>query len=259
MVATDARRGGEPLRRKFESAAIWRRAQLSERCRLRGTRSLHGLADRPERQDRKAQLVRPGDAARCPRLRFRPTADPRAASRHAARDRRWQGRTCDRVESTHAPACVDDSGRRPPQRPGTAAATPCPRLSGAARRSPDTDGLLRWTRLRPGGRPLHARQRHRLPPQLPQHRLRPREGRVHGARRGHWPSSVDAPTAFARLRLCHGRPERGVHRDLRRGGVRVRRRQREAAVVGSRAGWNKCLPHRRRRSPAHWRRRAARP
>ena len=244
MVAADARRSWKPLRRKLESTPLGRFDEVPERSRLCGTRPLHGLADRPGRPDRKAPLVRPGDAARRPGLRLCPTADPRETSRRAARDRRRQSRSRDRVESTHASARVDGGGRPPPPRPRTATATPRPRLSWPARRRTHAHGLLRWTRLRACRQHLHARQRHRLPAQLPQPRLHPRDGRAHRAQGDDRQASMEASAAFAGLWLCNGRAECGVHGHLRRGGVRIRRCRRPAAVVGSGAGWNKCLPRR---------------
>ena len=75
-------------------------------------------------------------------------------------------------------------------------------LSRLARRRTHAHGLRRWTRVRPRRQTLHARQRHRLPAQLPQHRLHPPNGRAHRARGGTgrrlWTHRLPSPDSAVR-------------------------------------------------------------
>ena len=77
LVSGFGGRKRQALRRQLESVPVGRLARAAERCRIPGAGPLHRLADRARRAHRQAALVRPGYAARRPRLRLPGVADPR--------------------------------------------------------------------------------------------------------------------------------------------------------------------------------------
>ena len=121
---------------------------------VRGPCPLHRLAHRARRSHGQASLVRPGDPARRARLRLSRVAGPRDRRRPPCRLRGRQGRPGRRLGPHRPHPDLDAARRHPPSRSRAAARAADARLSRAARRRSDADGLCRGQALRAGRRAL---------------------------------------------------------------------------------------------------------
>ena len=149
-----------------------------------------------------AALGRPGDAARCPRLRLPGLADPRRGGRPQAGVRSGQGRSRDRlgpetrrrIWERKVGVHVNDEGLLP-----RTMTTVCP---GPVRGSRDADGLRGRPPLRSRRRPLRPRERERLRAARAYRRFRPGHREARRARRRDRPACSGSGASPTRVFSC---------------------------------------------------------